>query len=52
MTCECNLAPACRRHHQAKQTYGWNLQQDQPGQMTWRLPSGRTYHTTGDSHPV
>ena len=52
MTCECNLAPACRRHHQAKQTYGWHLQQDQPGQMTWRLPSGRTYHTTGDSHPV
>ncbi len=52
MTCECNLAPACRRHHQAKQAYGWHLQQDQPGQMTWTLPSGRTYHTTGDSHPV
>jgi hypothetical protein len=42
-TCECNLAPACRTHHHAKQTPGWHLTQDQPGHMTWTLPSGRTY---------
>ena len=52
ITCECNLAPLCRRHHQAKQAPGWHLQQDQPGQMTWTLPSGRTYHTTGEPYPV
>jgi len=46
-TCECNLAPLCRRHHRAKQAPGWHLSQNQPGHMTWRLPSGRTYQTTG-----
>jgi len=49
-TCECNLAPLCRRHHRAKQAPGWHLSQDQPGHMTWRLPSGRLYGTTGDPH--
>jgi hypothetical protein len=52
ITCECNLAPLCRRHHQAKQAPGWHLTQDQPAVMTWRLPNGRTYQTTGDPHPV
>jgi hypothetical protein len=51
-TCECNLAPLCRRHHQAKQAPGWHLAQDQPGVMTWRLPHRRTYQTTGDPYPV
>jgi hypothetical protein len=51
-TCECNLAPLCRRHHQAKQAPGWQLTQDQPGVMTWRLPHGRTYQTTGEPYPV
>jgi hypothetical protein len=51
-TCECNLAPLCRRHHQAKQAYGWLLTQDQPGVMTWRLPSGRTHATCADPYPV
>ncbi len=46
-TCECNLAPLCRRHHRAKQVPGWQLSQDRPGEMTWRLPSGREYRTTG-----
>jgi len=49
-TCECNLAPLCRRHHQAKQAPGWQLTQAQPGQMTWRLPSGRVYKTVGDPY--
>ncbi len=47
ITCECNLAPLCRRHHRAKQAPGWHLVQDQPGHMTWRLPSGREYQTSG-----
>jgi hypothetical protein len=51
-TCECNLAPLCRRHHQAKQAPGWTLTQDQPGVMTWRTPSGRTYATCGELYPV
>jgi hypothetical protein len=52
LTCECNLAPACRRHHQAKQAPGWRLSQNQPGLMTWRPPSGRAYRTVGDPYPV
>jgi hypothetical protein len=61
-TCECNWRPPevcsyvplvtlCRRHHRAKQAPGWHLTQDQPGQMTWRLPSGRAYQTTGLPYP-
>jgi hypothetical protein len=44
------LSPLCRRHHGAKQAPAWHLAQDQPGHMTWRLPSGRSYQTTGDSY--
>jgi hypothetical protein len=51
-TCECNLSPLCRRHHHAKQACGWHLTQDQPGVMTWRTPSGRTYTTLPDPYPV
>jgi hypothetical protein len=40
-TCECSLAPACLRHDRAKQAPGKHLEQAEPGQMTWRLPSGR-----------
>ena len=42
-TCECNLAPLCRRHHQAKQVRGWRLEQPMPGALVWRLPHGRSY---------
>ena len=49
-TCECNLAPLCRRHHQAKQSHGWRLTQPEPGRMIWRLPSGRVYETVGDPY--
>jgi hypothetical protein len=41
------FSPPCRRHHQAKQASGWHLEQRAPGKMTWRLPSGRAYETTG-----
>jgi hypothetical protein len=49
-TCECNLAPLCRRHHQAKQAPGWSLTQDEPGIMTWELPHGRRYVTTPEPY--
>jgi hypothetical protein len=52
LTCECNLAPLCRRHHRAKQTYGWHLEQTQPGHLTWTLPHGRTYHAKPDPYPA
>jgi hypothetical protein len=51
-TCECNLAPLCRRHHRAKQTHGWRLAQAEPGVLTWTLPSGRSYTTTPDAYPT
>jgi hypothetical protein len=51
-TCECNLAPLCRRHHGAKQAPHWHLIQDQPGHMTWQTPSGHTYQTAGETYPA
>ncbi len=45
-TCECNLAPLCRRHHAAKQAPGWQLRQPRPGELHWALPSGRTRTVT------
>jgi hypothetical protein len=47
-TDECNLGPACRTHHRAKQAPGWKVEQPEPGTFRWTLPSGRT-HTT---HPT
>ena len=44
-TCECNLAPLCRRHHRAKQVRGWRLEQPAPGTLVWRLPHGRSYRS-------
>jgi hypothetical protein len=52
MTCECNLAPLCRKHHQAKQAPGWLLEQPRPGHLTWHVPHQRSYQTTGDPYPV
>jgi hypothetical protein len=46
ITCECDLAPKCRRHHRCKQAPGWRLEQIEPGIMRWTGPSGRTYTTT------
>src|SRR6266702_572255 len=50
-TCECNLAALCRRHHQAKQVQGWQLEQPQPGVLIWRLPHGRSYRSEPDCYP-
>jgi hypothetical protein len=51
-TCECNLHPLCRRHHQAKQAHGWRLDQPEPGTLIWTLPSGRQYTVTPEPYPV
>jgi hypothetical protein len=45
-TCQCNLAPKCRRHHQCKQAPGWNVEQPEPGVVRWTVPSGRAYTIT------
>ena len=46
ITCQCDLAPACRRHHRCKQAPGWQLTQPQPGIMHWTTPAGRSYTTS------
>jgi Domain of unknown function (DUF222) len=46
ITCECNLAPLCRRHHQIKQAQGWKLEQPEPGVLVWTTPAGLTRVTT------
>jgi hypothetical protein len=51
-TCECNLHPLCRHHHQVKQAPGWHLEQPEPGVLVWTTPSGRTYTTTAEPYPV
>src|SRR5215470_13170827 len=50
-TCECNLAPLCRRHHRAKQAQGWLLDQPEPGVMVWTLPHGRSYRVLPPTYP-
>jgi hypothetical protein len=51
-TCECNLTPLCRRHHQAKQAPRWHLSQSEPGALTWQLPHGRSYAVKPGPYPV
>jgi hypothetical protein len=46
ITCQCDLAPACRRHHRCKQAPGWQLTQPEPGVMRWTTPAGRSHTTT------
>jgi hypothetical protein len=51
-TCECNLHPLRRRHHQAKQAPGWRLEQPEPGVLIWHLPHGRSYAVRPEPYPV
>ncbi|SFJ45680.1 hypothetical protein SAMN05216561_13228, partial [Nocardioides psychrotolerans] len=46
VTCECNLAPLCRHHHQLKTHAGWRYQQLTPGTFLWREPHGQTMLVT------
>jgi len=50
-TCECNLAPLCRRHHRAKQAQRWRLGQPEPGVMVWTLPHSRSYRVLPPAYP-
>ncbi|MGP4025988.1 DUF222 domain-containing protein [Actinomadura sp. 3N407] len=43
ITCRCNLAPLCRRHHRLKQTPGWKLHHIWPGLLVWTTPAGAWY---------
>ena len=52
LTCECDLAPLCRRHHRCKQAEGWRLEQPEPGVLVWRTPAGRTYATSPTAYPA
>jgi len=51
-TCECNLSPLCRTHHQVKQACGWTLTQPEPGILTWTTPHGRSYTVTPEPYPA
>ncbi len=46
ITCECNLAPLCRHHHQLKTHAGWRYQQLTPGTFLWHEPHGQTLLVT------
>ena len=51
LTCECNLAPLCRVHHQIKQAQGWKIEQPEPGVLVWVSPSGLIRTTRPSSYP-
>lgn len=44
-TCECNLAPLCRQHHQLKTHAGWDYEALTPGTYLWREPHGQRFLT-------
>jgi len=52
ITCECNIAPLCRRHHRAKQAPGWRLEQPEPGILVWTAPHGRSYTVAPGGYPT
>jgi len=52
LTCECGLAPLCRRHHRCKQAEGWQLEQPEPGVLIWRTPAGRSYATGPTAYAI
>jgi hypothetical protein len=44
-TCDCNLAPLCRRHHRLKTHTRWTYTTIEPGTYLWTTPHGHTYLT-------
>jgi hypothetical protein len=49
ITCRCNVAPLCRRHHRLKQHPSWRLFHPWPGLLIWITPSGTWHITTPES---
>jgi hypothetical protein len=45
VTCDCNLAPLCRRHHRMKTHTRWTYTTIEPGTYLWTTPHGHTYLT-------
>jgi hypothetical protein len=50
-TCPCNLGPLCRRHHRIKQQ-GWTKQRQRDGSVRWTDPTGRSWTSPNQHHPV
>jgi hypothetical protein len=42
-SCNCNLAPLCRRHHRAKTHAGWTYTPLDQGTFVWSSPHGYQY---------
>ena len=42
-TCDCNLAPLCRRDHRIKHSPGWSYTINPDASITWITPNGHTY---------
>ncbi|GAA4637258.1 HNH endonuclease signature motif containing protein [Actinoallomurus vinaceus] len=49
-TCDCNLAPLCRKHHRLKQSAEWTLLHPEPGRLVWVTPAGRKYFVSPDPY--
>jgi hypothetical protein len=39
-TCDCNIAPLCRRHHRAKTHTRWRYDKTDDTSLVWRSPNG------------
>ncbi|GAB2772971.1 hypothetical protein GCM10027020_27810 [Nocardioides salsibiostraticola] len=48
VTCECNLAPLCRHHHQLKTHAGWRYRVVEPGIYRWTDPHRQHFLRTRD----
>ena len=42
-TCDCNLAPLCRRHHRLKTHAGWSYTTIEAGVWLWSEPHGQQF---------
>ncbi|MGI8645214.1 MAG: HNH endonuclease signature motif containing protein [Nocardioides sp.] len=42
-TCDCNLAPLCRRHHRLKTSAGWSYTTIETGVWLWSDPHGQQF---------
>lgn len=51
-TCDCDIGPECRTHHQLKQLPGSRLARATDGVFTWTTPTGLTYRKEPYCYPV